>query len=76
MIRLMELDFIVKQIKVFEFMMKDDCNGEEGERELLRFDEEEQIVIKEFFQLFEDEEFENFKFYQYKMEIFELWFGE
>ncbi|CDY35798.1 BnaA08g04590D [Brassica napus] len=76
MIRLTELDSIAKQIKALESMMKDDRNGEEGERESPRLDEEEQTVTKEFLQLLEDEESENLKFYQHKMEISELRSGE
>ncbi|ESQ33289.1 hypothetical protein EUTSA_v10003646mg [Eutrema salsugineum] len=70
--RLTELDSIAKQIKALESMMKDDSNGTEGEAESPRLDEEEQTVTKEFLQLLEDEETENLKFYQHKMEISEL----
>uniref|UniRef100_A0A1J3IB27 C2 NT-type domain-containing protein n=1 Tax=Noccaea caerulescens TaxID=107243 RepID=A0A1J3IB27_NOCCA len=71
--RLTELDSIAKQIKALESMMKDESNGEaEGETDSQRLDEEEQTVTKEFLQLLEDEETENLKFYQHKMEISEL----
>ncbi|KAJ0234740.1 Protein PLASTID MOVEMENT IMPAIRED 1 [Hirschfeldia incana] len=76
-VRLSELDSIAKQIKALESMMKDDSNGgAEGEAESPRLDEEEQTVTKEFLQLLEDEESENLKFYQHKMEISELRSGE
>ncbi|KAJ4870684.1 plastid movement impaired1 [Raphanus sativus] len=75
-VRLSELDSIAKQIKALESMMKDDTNGGEGEAESPRLDEEEQTVTKEFLQLLEDEESENLKFYQHKMEISELRSGE
>ncbi|KAF8094013.1 hypothetical protein N665_0372s0019 [Sinapis alba] len=75
-VRLSELDSIAKQIKALESMMKDDSNGGEGETESPRLDEEEQTVTKEFLQLLEDEESENLKFYQHKMDISELRSGE
>ncbi|KAL0854189.1 hypothetical protein Bca101_059341 [Brassica carinata] len=72
-IRLTELDSIAKQIKALESMMKDDSKSE---TESPRLDEEEQTVTKEFLQLLEDEESENLKFYQHKMDISELRSGE
>ncbi|CAN8320571.1 unnamed protein product [Cochlearia groenlandica] len=70
--RLTELDSIAKQIKALESMMKDDSNKGEGETDSQRLDDEEQTVTKEFLQLLEEEETDELKFYQHKMEISEM----
>ncbi|XP_010539024.1 PREDICTED: protein PLASTID MOVEMENT IMPAIRED 1-like [Tarenaya hassleriana] len=75
MLRLTELDSISKQIKALESMMKEDHirvdGGEETETESQKLDEEEETVTKEFLQLLEDEETQELRLYQHKMEISE-----